>query len=200
MVLWARHAGRASRAMPVATRQRPRPVAGDCGESYFQSNRRPRCYDVMVEVSVEPASHAAFAHPGVAAHSACPTSTGDVARPHRRPAQFNHKTLQSFSRLGCPLEPWKVELFKNRIGGDALDAVMTDLASDIPEGSGPRVLWFCGPRDTQSFDEGLCQHFRYFVSFHTGLDSHLVVTGHAGLGCCNRSRKMRTVATYLRPV
>ena len=35
-------------------------------------------------------------------------------------------------------------MFEDGIGGDALDAVVTDLASDISQGSGPRVGWFDG--------------------------------------------------------
>ena len=33
-------------------------------------------------------------------------------------------------------------MFEDGVGGDALDAVVTDLASDISQGSGPRVRWF----------------------------------------------------------
>ena len=35
-------------------------------------------------------------------------------------------------------------MFEDGIGGDALNAVVTDLTSDISQGSGPRVRWFDG--------------------------------------------------------
>ena len=62
-----------------------------------------------------------------------------LPRPHRRPAQIHHKTLQSLSGFRRSLQPRKVEVFEDGIGGDALDAVVTDLTSDISQGSGPRV-------------------------------------------------------------
>jgi hypothetical protein len=58
---------------------------------------------------------------------------------HWRPAQIHHKTLQPFCGFRRSLERWKVELFEDGVGGDALDAVVTDLTSDISQGSGPRV-------------------------------------------------------------
>jgi hypothetical protein len=63
---------------------------------------------------------------------------------YRCPAQIDHKTLQPFGGFGCSLEAWKIELFKDSVSGDALDAIVTDLASDLSQSVGPRVRWFDG--------------------------------------------------------
>ena len=47
-------------------------------------------------------------------------------------------------------------MFEDGVGGDTLHAVMADLASDVSQGSGPRVGWFYGfTSGLQTFNEGL---------------------------------------------
>ena len=72
-------------------------------------------------------------HSSVTPHPSCPTATCHMSRPHGRPAQIHHEQLESLGGLGRALEPWKVELLKDGISGDALDAVVTDRTVDFPE-------------------------------------------------------------------
>jgi len=133
-------------------------------------------------------------HSSVTPHSCGATATCHMSRSHRSPAQIDHQQPETFGRLRCSLEPRKIELFKNRFRGDSLDAVVTNLASDITEGSSPRIRWFYGLAvDSQALDEGLLQHIRH----QRALELHPVVTGHVGLSCCNRSRDTWT-AVHMR--
>jgi hypothetical protein len=111
--------------------------------------------------------------------------------PHRRPAEVYHQQLEAFCRLWCSLEPWKIELLKDGVCGDALDAVVTYLSSDITQGRGPGVRWCYGlAGDPQAFDERLLQH----ILHHRALGLQPEATGHIGLCCCNRSPETWTAA------
>ena len=95
----------------------------------------------MVSCPCLKASVGPLTHPGISPNPSCPTATCYVSRSHRRPAKFNHNGLQPFGGLRRSLERWKAEVFENSFRRGALQAVVTDPASDISQGSGPRVRW-----------------------------------------------------------
>jgi hypothetical protein len=72
---------------------------------------------------------------------------------HWRPAQIYQEQFEALGGLGCSLEPWKIELFKDGVCSDALDAIVTHLASDIPQRRGPRVRWCYGLGCAKALDE-----------------------------------------------
>jgi hypothetical protein len=90
-----------------------------------------------------------------------------VPRPHRSPAQIHHQELEALGRFRGSLEPWNIELFKDGIRGYALHAVVTYLASDVSQGSGP-VVWRCYSQagDLQALDEGSSRYFGCGFTFH----------------------------------
>ena len=76
-------------------------------------------------------------HSSITPHSSSPPPRSDCASTHRHPAEIDHKPLQPLSGFGRSLQPRNVELFEDGVGGDALDPVVTDLTSDVSQGSGP---------------------------------------------------------------
>ena len=78
-------------------------------------------------------------HSSITPHPRSSSPRSDCASTHGHPAQIHRETLQSLCGFGRSLERRKVEVFEDGIGGDPLDAVVTDLASDISQGSGPGV-------------------------------------------------------------
>jgi hypothetical protein len=105
----------------------------------------------------------------ISPHTSCAPPTSDVPRPHGRPTEIYQAQLEALSRLWRPLESRKVELLEDGIGGNALNAIVTDLTSDIPEQGSPRVWWCYGlARDAKALDERLFQHIRHYASLcHT---------------------------------
>lgn len=78
---------------------------------------------------------AALTHPRITPYPSRSSPRSDCASTHRRPAQIHHENLQSLGSLWRSLEPWKIELFEDGVGGDALDAVVADLTSDVSQGA-----------------------------------------------------------------
>src|SRR5260370_13841355 len=77
-------------------------------------------------------------------HPSGSSPRSDCASTNRSPPQLQHNHFDATTGVWGSLERWKVEMLKNGIGCDALYAVVTDLTSDISQGSGPRVRWFYG--------------------------------------------------------
>jgi hypothetical protein len=78
-------------------------------------------------------------HPSISSNPRSPSPRSDCASTHGRPTQIYHQQLDALGGFGCSLERWNVEVFEDGIGGNALDAVMADLASNFSQGSGPGV-------------------------------------------------------------
>ena len=74
-------------------------------------------------------------HPRITPYPGGSSPRSDCASTHRHPTQIDHKTLQSLGGFGCSLQRRKVEVFEDGIGGDALNAVVTDPASDLSQGA-----------------------------------------------------------------
>jgi hypothetical protein len=67
----------------------------------------------------------------ISPHPSCPTAACYVPGAHGPPADIYHQQLETFGRFRRSLQLWKIDLLKDSVCGDALDAVMTDLTSDI---------------------------------------------------------------------
>jgi hypothetical protein len=67
-----------------------------------------------------------------------------MPRSHRCPAEVQHQQFESFGRFGCSPKWREINCFEDSVRGYALHAIVTYLASDIPEKDGPRVRWCHG--------------------------------------------------------
>jgi hypothetical protein len=82
--------------------------------------------------------------PHVSSHPSGSSSSSNRASSYRYPAFPGHQTAHPLRRIWRPFERRDAELLEDSVSGDALQAIVTDLASEVSQGSGLRVRWCHG--------------------------------------------------------